>query len=62
MRVSQEKQQSEIRIADLRVELIRAVRVVHDKHPDALTHEEVLAALLDVSSQQVRHLLPSTEG
>lgn len=62
MRISEEKQQSEIRIADLRVEISQAIRVAYDKHPGDLTHEEILAALLDVSSRQVRHLLPPSVG
>jgi len=56
LRISEARMASNGRIADVRVEVSRALLAVVERHPD-LTYEELLAALLDVAQQQVGHLL-----
>ncbi len=56
MRIAEERQASNIRIADCRVEVSHALSRTVERHPD-LTYEEILSALLSAAEGQVGHML-----
>lgn len=60
MKISAERQASNVRIAEVRVQVVRAIGLVLDEHPN-LTHEEVLAGLLIVAGRHVDHLREDDE-
>jgi hypothetical protein len=54
-RITDEEQQSSVRVSVLQSNLWRVILDTQREHPD-LTYEEILAALIDVSGRNLMHL------